>query len=78
MNNKNFTNANVKFLREKNKISQEKVAYDLKINQSTLAKWESNTRKITLEWALKLSDYFNINVGSFISENLKEAEKGEK
>ena len=45
--NNNFTNSNVKYLREKKKISQEKMSKELKINQATLAKWESNTRKIT-------------------------------
>lgn len=69
--NKNFTNANIKFLREKKTISQEKLAKDLQINQSTLAKWENNTRKITLDWAIKLADYFNIPVGDFISEDLR-------
>ena len=72
MINNNFTNANVKYLREKNKISQEKMSNDLDINQSTLAKWESNTRKITLEWAIKLSNYFDIEIGEFISKNLKD------
>lgn len=71
MINQNFTNSNVKYLREKNKILQEKMAKDLNINQSTLAKWENNTRKITLEWALRLSNYFSIEVGDFISKDLK-------
>ncbi len=69
--NNNFTNSNVKYLREKKKISQEKMSKELKINQATLAKWESNTRKITLEWAIKLSNYFNIPIGDFISKDLK-------
>lgn len=69
--NKNFTNANIKFLREKKMISQERLSKDLKINQSTLAKWENNTRKITLDWAIRLADYFNIPVGDFISKNLR-------
>lgn len=70
MKNDNFTNANVKYLREKNGIAQSTMAKDLKIDQSTLAKWENGTRQITLEWALKLSDYFDIDVGTFISKDL--------
>lgn len=69
--NNNYTNINVRFLRELNDISQAKMAKDLDIDQSTLAKWENGTRQITLEWALKLSDYFNIDVGTFISKDLK-------
>lgn len=68
-NNKNYTNINVKYLREKKGISQTKLAKDLNIDTSTLAKWENNTRQITLEWAIKLANYFDMNVGDFISVN---------
>lgn len=67
----NFTNINVKFLREQKNIPQAKLAEDLNIDQSTLAKWENNTRQITLEWAIKLAEYFNIFVGDFISKDLR-------
>ena len=67
--NKNYTNINVKYLREKKGISQTKLAKDLNIDTSTLAKWENNTRQITLEWAIKLANYFDMDVGSFISIN---------
>ena len=67
--NKNYTNINVKYLREKKGISQTKLAKDLNINTSTLAKWENNTRQITLEWAIKLANYFDMDVGNFISVN---------
>ena len=67
--NKNYTNLNVKYLREKKGISQTKLAKDLNIDTSTLAKWENNTRQITLEWAIKLANYFDMDVGNFISVN---------
>ena len=69
--NLNFTNSNVKFLREQKNISQEKMSNELEINQATIAKWESGTRKITLEWAIKLSNYFDIYIGDFIAKDLK-------
>lgn len=72
MNNfSNFTNINVKFLREQKNIPQSKLAEDLGIDQSTLAKWENNTRLITLEWSIKIAQYFNIFVGDFISKDLR-------
>lgn len=67
--NKNYTNLNIKYLREKKGISQTKMAKDLRIDTSTIAKWENNTRQITLEWAIKLANYFDMNVGDFISIN---------
>lgn len=69
VNNNNFTNDNVKYLRELNNISQSKMAKDLRIDQSTLAKWENGTRQITLDWAIKIADYFDITVGEFISKD---------
>lgn len=69
IDNKNFTNSNVKFLRETKNISQSKMAKDLKIDQSTLAKWENGTRQITLDWAIKISNYFGIDVGNFVSND---------
>lgn len=71
MENKNHTNSNVKHLRDFHGIAQSKMASDLKIDQSTLAKWENGTRQITLEWALKLADYFDLDVGTFITKDLK-------
>lgn len=67
--NKNYTNLNVKFLRERKGISQTTLAKDLNIDTSTIAKWENNTRQITLEWAIKLANYFDMDVGDFISTN---------
>ena len=69
VDNKNFTNNNVKYLREMNNISQSKMSRDLKIDQSTLAKWENGGRQITLEWAIKIANYFDISVGDFISND---------
>ena len=56
-------------------IQQSKLAKDLGIDQSTLAKWENNTRQITLDWAIKLANYFDISIGDFISVNQMNPEK---
>ena len=69
IDNKNFTNSNVKYLRETNNISQSKMSKDLSIDQSTLAKWENGTRQITLDWAIKIANYFDITVGDFIAKD---------
>ena len=77
-NSNNYTNVNVKYLRERKGLSQGELAEALKIDQSTLAKWEANTRKITLEWSMKIADYFNIFIGDFISTDLKNSEEFQK
>lgn len=75
MKNSNYTNINIKYLRKKKNISQYKMADDLKIAQATIAKWELDERNVTLGWAMKLSEYFDVDVGSFISKNLEEEDK---
>ena len=75
--NSNYTNSNVKFLREFNNVSQSKMSKDLNIDQSTLAKWENGTRQITLEWAIKIADYFDISIGDFISKDFLHKTKKE-
>lgn len=74
LNQQNLTNKNIKFLREKNKLSQEDLAKKLQINQSTLAKWEKETREVTLKQAIKIANYFEIPIGDFISKDLKSQE----
>lgn len=69
MKNKNYTNKNVKYLREYKQVPQNKMSKELNIDQSTLAKWENGTRQITLDWAIKLADYFDVPVGDFISKD---------
>lgn len=66
IDNKNYTNSNIKYLWEKNNISQTKMSKDLKIDQSTLAKWENETRQITLDWVIKIANYFDIGICDFI------------
>ena len=71
MSNINYKNINLKYLRNQLGISQGSLAKKLNIDQSTLAKWENNTRQITMEWALKISSFFNIDIGNFINTDLK-------
>lgn len=74
----NYTNMNVKYLRERKGIAQGELAEALNIDQSTLAKWEAGTRKITLEWSMKIAEYFNVFIGDFISTDLKTNEEFQK
>lgn len=74
----NYTNMNVKYLRERKGIAQGELAEALNIDQSTLAKWEAGTRKITLEWSMKIAEYFNVFIGDFISTDLKNNEEFQK
>lgn len=68
---KKFSNSNIKFLREKKGLNQGDLSKALNIDQSTVAKWETGERQITLSWAFKLSDFFDVQIGDFLTTNLK-------
>lgn len=75
LNKKNYANENIKYLRDLKGISQYQLAKDLNIDRFTIAKWETNKVKITLEWAIILSNYFDIEIGKFVSERLQDSYK---
>jgi transcriptional regulator with XRE-family HTH domain len=53
---------NLKNLREERRISQEAVAFNLKITQSTYAKLESGKTKLSVERLLAIATYFKVDV----------------
>lgn len=52
----------LKFLREKRKISQQKLAMDLNVNQNTVSRYENGSRQADYEMLIKIADYFNVSV----------------
>lgn len=62
-------------LRNKNKISQSALANDLHIGQSTLAMYEKNKRKPSLEMLSAIADYFNVTTDYLLGRPEKKKEK---
>lgn len=50
------------FLREKKKISQQKLAMDLNVNQNTVSRYENGSRQADYEMLIKIADYFNVSI----------------
>lgn len=67
----NYICTNIRYLRNLNKIKQGKMANDLNIDQSTIAKWETGDRQPNLGWISKICDYFHILIGDFITKDLR-------
>lgn len=63
----------LKKLREENKISQQKLANELKVSQSTVGMWENGKNKPEFDTLIKIADYFNVSVDYLLgkSENKK-------
>ena len=67
--------SNLKFLRQKNKISQQKLADELKIDRSTISRWENDEMDITVGNAIQIADFFNIPLEEFTSIDLTKSDR---
>ncbi len=53
---------NIKYLREKNNLSQKEFARILNISNSTLSQYESNVRVPSDDIKIQIADYFNVSL----------------
>ncbi len=67
----------IKTLRKKHKITQEKLANDLKVSRSTVAMWETNNNEPDNETIIKLANYFNVTTDEVLGLS-KSTSKGIK
>ncbi|MGN1317881.1 MAG: helix-turn-helix domain-containing protein [Lachnospirales bacterium] len=52
----------LKELREKNNISQLKLAIDLNMNQNTISRYENGVREADYETLILIADYFDVSI----------------
>ena len=52
----------LKFLREKKKISQLKLAIDLNMNQNSISRYENGERQADYRTLILFADYFNVSI----------------
>ena len=52
----------LKQLREKNGISQLKLAMDLNMNQNSISRYENGVREADYATLIKFADYFNVSI----------------
>ena len=52
----------LKYLREKRKISQLKLALDLNMNQNSVSRYETGAREADYATLIKFADYFNVSI----------------
>lgn len=52
----------LKYLREKRKISQLKLAMDLSMNQNSISRYETGVREADYNTLIKFADYFDVSI----------------
>lgn len=65
-----FLNKNIKYLRNINNISQQKLADKIGIDRSTISRIENNEIETTIDNAIKISNFFNLTLSDLLSKDL--------
>ncbi len=73
----NYFAKNIKYLRMKKGIEQQKMAEDLGVSQPTLSCWENGSREPNLEMIGRIAKYLNF-YADFITKDLTKDDKNEK
>lgn len=66
-----FLSSNLAYLRKKNGLTQETLAKEIDIEQSTLANYESGIREPNLEKVIRLSGYFGVSIDELLAKDLR-------
>ena len=66
----NYFNKNIKFIREKRKLSQNKFGELLGVNQSTVKRWEDEDRIPTIDSAIEVSRKLSIPLNVLVGKDL--------
>lgn len=66
-----YFSINLKYLREKRNLSQNKLADMIGVNQTTIARWEDDNRTPNLDNAIDVSKILNIPLPDLIGRDLR-------
>lgn len=73
----NFISSNIKHLRLQNGLTQEELANVVGKSRVLISQWESDSRGITTEDIIKLSDKFNVPMDALVGKDLSSADNSD-
>lgn len=62
---------NLKYLREKKGLKQQKLADALKLSRATIGNWETGERKPDIEMVVRLAEYFGVTLDDLVLKDLR-------
>ncbi len=71
---KNYFSSNLKYLREKKKISKNKLGEMVGVNQTTIGRWENNEMTPSIDNVIDVLNAFNLPIselGTFLGKDLQ-------
>lgn len=66
-----YFSKNLKYIREKKGLSQNKLAEKIGVNQTTIARWEDDNRTPTIDNAIDASEALNVSLPDLIGRDLQ-------
>ena len=70
-----FFSTNLKYLREKKGLSQNKLAEKIGVNQTTIARWEDDNRIPTIDNAIDVAEALNVPLPDLLGKDLTQADE---
>ncbi len=67
----NYISSNIKYLRLKNKLTQEDISKAVQKTRNLVNQWESSKRGIRLEDVAKLSEFFDVPMSYLLYKDLR-------
>ena len=61
---------NLEYLRKSKKISRSELASKIKVNQSTISRWENEDMGVTVDNAYDVANFFNVSVADLTGKDL--------
>lgn len=61
---------NIKYLREKKKLTQQELADELNVSRSTIAGYEAEGKQPSIDKLSKISDYFGVTLDQLVKQDL--------
>ncbi len=65
-----FFSKNIKFLRQERNVSQQELADKLKIDRSTISRWENDEMDITVGNAIQVANFFSVPIEDLTGKDL--------
>lgn len=66
----NFFSKNLEYLRTKAGISRSELGNKLKVNPSTISRWENEDMGVTVGNAYDVANYFNVSIEDLVGKDL--------
>ena len=65
-----FFSKNLEFLRTQKGLTKNELANKLKVNQSTISRWENGDMGVTVDNAYDVADFFNVSISDLTGKDM--------